>query len=102
MHGHNYVIEVGITGEPDSKGWLIDFWDLDRIVKPIFETLDHHCLNDIAGLSNPTAENIARWVYDNIDTALYHTDDGQEGVRVSFIKVFETPDCCAIVTEVNP
>lgn len=58
MHGHSYVIEVEVAGRIDIKrGWIMDFAELDAVVKPLIEQLDHTVLNDV--LKNPTSENIA-------------------------------------------
>ena len=66
LHGHNYKIEVTLAGYDISMGWVLDFWDLDKIVQPLVDKVDHRCLNDIDGLSNPTAENIAQWFFDQL------------------------------------
>jgi len=50
MHGHSYLVRVAIEGEIGSEtGWLIDFADLDAVVKPVIERLDHQTLDDAAG-----------------------------------------------------
>lgn len=41
MHGHSYKMSVEITGELDNNGMIIDFFDLNKIVKPIVEKYDH-------------------------------------------------------------
>ena len=63
MHGHSFKIEVVVEGEvASSKGYLIDYGDISRAVKPIEEQLDHRVLNDIDGLENPTSEMLAAWI----------------------------------------
>ena len=62
LHGHTYILEVFVEGEINDKGWVIDFADIDSVVKPIIKQLDHFYLNEISGLENPTAENIAVWI----------------------------------------
>jgi 6-pyruvoyltetrahydropterin/6-carboxytetrahydropterin synthase len=42
---------------------VMDFADVKTAFKPIYERLDHHYLNDIPGLENPTSEVFARWIY---------------------------------------
>lgn len=67
LHGHSFRGEVIVRGAIDPKtGWLIDFADLRRAVSPVIETLDHYLLNEIAGLENPTSENVAIWVWNAI------------------------------------
>lgn len=63
LHGHNYKIEIEVRGEINfNLGWVVDFAEIDDNMKPIIEKLDHFHLNDIPGLENPTAENIAHWI----------------------------------------
>ncbi len=71
MHGHSFHIDVWVRGEIDEKvGWLMDFADLKRAFAPIFEQLDHYCLNDVPGLENPTSENLARWIWQRLKPSL--------------------------------
>jgi 6-pyruvoyltetrahydropterin/6-carboxytetrahydropterin synthase len=91
-HGHNYVFEVIVhaiermdgVSYLNEAGFVIDFWDLDVIVQPLIDMIDHRMLNDIKGLENPTAENIALWFLQRISIA-------------SSIRVYETPRCWADV-----
>jgi 6-pyruvoyltetrahydropterin/6-carboxytetrahydropterin synthase len=67
MHGHTYHATVFVEGNVlPHEGWVIDFSDIKMIIKPLIEKLDHALLNDIAGLENPTAENIAVWLWNAI------------------------------------
>lgn len=67
MHGHTYSLTVFIEGLPEEKsGWIIDYGDLKQVIKPVIEQLDHHLLNDIPGLENPTSENLAIWLWNKI------------------------------------
>jgi len=70
MHGHNYRVEVSITGNIDHRGFVMDYAELDAIVNPLIEQLDHRCLNDIAGLENPTSEELALWLKARIVSSL--------------------------------
>lgn len=64
MHGHTYRLMVFVDGEiAQPDGWVIDFADLKKIVRPIIDQLDHHCLNELPGLENPTSENLAVWLW---------------------------------------
>lgn len=67
MHGHTYHLKVYIEGELDKRlGWVIDFKELKRHIHPVIERLDHHTLNEIEGLENPTCELIAVWLWHQI------------------------------------
>ena len=71
LHGHSYRITVAVEGEPgDQTGWVMDFGDISAAVKPIVERLDHYYLNEIEGLSNPTSERLARWIWDRVAPSL--------------------------------
>jgi 6-pyruvoyltetrahydropterin/6-carboxytetrahydropterin synthase len=60
LHGHSFKVEVSISGDIDpTLGWVLDFADIEAAWQPIHAALDHRCLNDIAGLENPTSENLA-------------------------------------------
>lgn len=67
LHGHSFRVRLELEGEPDPHtGWILDFADLKAIFKPTLEMLDHHYLNEIPGLENPTSEVIARWIYERV------------------------------------
>ncbi len=71
LHGHSFRIALYVGGEVDSyTGWIIDFADIKAAFKPILERLDHYYLNEIPGLENPTSENIARWVWEELKPSL--------------------------------
>lgn len=62
LHGHNWIITVHIEGDHlDQNGMLIDF----KYIKEVVHQLDHLHANDVMSV-NPTAENIAEWVSDQI------------------------------------
>jgi 6-pyruvoyltetrahydropterin/6-carboxytetrahydropterin synthase len=64
LHGHSFRVELHVDGPVDaSLGWVMDFGDLKARFMPIYDRLDHHYLNDIEGLENPTSENLARWIF---------------------------------------
>lgn len=67
LHGHSYHVRLHLTGDVDKEyGWFIDFADVKAKFKPIYQQLDHFYLNEIEGLENPTAENIAKWIWDKL------------------------------------
>ena len=63
LHGHSFKVDVVVTGELDPKlGWVMDYADITKAFKPLWERLDHFYLNEIRGLEKPTSENIAIWI----------------------------------------
>lgn len=71
MHGHNWLITVHLQGETlNRNGMLMDFSEIKRLVK---EPLDHHNLNEVLPF-NPTAENIAKWVFDLLQPLCVRVD----------------------------
>ncbi len=71
LHGHSFAIEIHVSGDVDeTTGWVIDFADISNSFKPLFDCLDHHYLNDIEGLENPTSENLAKWIWQKLKSEL--------------------------------
>lgn len=67
MHGHSYRVEVHVFGEVgESSGWVCDFAAITEAFEPLRKQLDHHLLNEIPGLENPTSERLARWLWTNL------------------------------------
>ena len=71
LHGHSYRVEIHIRGVPGpSTGWIRDFAEIVDAFAPIRETLDHHYLNEVDGLANPTSEVLARWIWRRLQPRL--------------------------------
>lgn len=71
VHGHNYRIELHVGGPvAEPSGWVMDFGELEALARPHLEALDHRLLNEVPGLANPTAENIAFWLWGRLGPAL--------------------------------
>ena len=71
LHGHSYEIEVAVRGEVDpERGWLTDYGDIDKQVRPVVAELDHRTLNEIAGLENPTSEVLCGWLWERLQDGL--------------------------------
>ncbi|GLK69622.1 6-carboxytetrahydropterin synthase QueD [Hansschlegelia plantiphila] len=87
MHGHSYRVELQLDGAVDpATGFVVDFFDVESAFAPLLGRLDHHCLNEVEGLENPTAEIIAGWIWDRTKPAL---------PQLSAVRVFETPQSWA-------
>ncbi len=64
LHGHSFFAEVTLKGKPDpQKGWVRDFNEVNAALSAIRESLDHQLLNEIAGIGQPTLENLARYIF---------------------------------------
>jgi 6-pyruvoyltetrahydropterin/6-carboxytetrahydropterin synthase len=71
LHGHSFKFDVIVEGDVDPKvGYLIDYGDIKKVCDPIVRQLDHYYLNEIEGLSNPTSEMIAVWLWERIKPVL--------------------------------
>ena len=71
LHGHSFRVRLAVEGPVDEHtGWVMDFADIKKAFHPIWERLDHHYLNDIPGLENPTSEVIAKWIWAELTPVL--------------------------------
>ena len=63
LHGHSYLQRLHLTAPLDEvMGWTIDYGDVKELFKPTYELLDHHLLNGIEGMEDPTIANLLNWV----------------------------------------
>ena len=71
MHGHSFKIILTLVGDLDPKiGWVIDYNEIQAKMSPLLSLIDHRVLNDVEGLSNPTSELLAKWLFDRASVAL--------------------------------
>ena len=71
LHGHSFRVRIYVEGNLDPKlGWIMDFADIKKAVKPVIDQLDHYYLNEIDGLENPTSEVLAKWIWARLEPAL--------------------------------
>ena len=100
VHGHNYRVQVTVEGEElNSIGLLVDFGDLKKLIRAIVGRLDHQFLNDLAPFDaiNPSAENMARYFYDEITSGL-----SAPGQRIREVKIWETDITSATYRPLTP
>lgn len=88
-HGHSYGIVVGVTGELDRNGWVMDYATVSNEVDPLIKRLDHQDLDEILAPHITTAENLALWIWRELEQRLR---------GLSRIEVRETPNSNVILT----
>ena len=99
-HGHNYRVRVTLAGEElDHIGLLYDFKDLKVAMGDIIDRLDHQFLNDIEPFQklNPSAENLAKYFFDESNTRLQAVTNGR--VHIRSVTVYETDSTTATYFE---
>ena len=97
-HGHNYRVRVNVEGEQlDSIGLLFDFAQLKKILRELIAEVDHKFLNDQAPFDaiNPSAENIAKFLYDETSKEMYQMSHAP---RIKSVTVWETDETSATYT----
>jgi 6-pyruvoyltetrahydropterin/6-carboxytetrahydropterin synthase len=95
LHGHNYKVRATLAGrELDSVGLLYDFVHLKQVIQRVVRSLDHKYLNELSPFDvlNPSAENIARHIYDE---AVKQLPLASNGAGISSITVWETETSAA-------
>ena len=99
-HGHNYKVRVTLAGrELDETGLLLDFKLLKNVLRPVIDRIDHQMLNDLEPFLelNPSAENIARYFYDQTNSQLAEITGGR--VLVKDCTIWETDTTTATYYE---
>ena len=97
IHGHNWKVRLYITRSSlDKTGFVMDFKDIDRVLKKVTDILDHKDLNELPEFAeiNPTAENIARFIFEK---AVEEIKDIDHEASVAKVLVWESERSCAIV-----
>lgn len=96
VHGHNYRVRLTLAGPKLNEiGLLVDFTELKRVLRGIIAGIDHQFLNDLDAFKvvNPSAENLAKYFYDQTRRGL---NDLPEGARITEVIVWETDTSSAI------
>jgi 6-pyruvoyltetrahydropterin/6-carboxytetrahydropterin synthase len=99
-HGHNYKVRITLCGqELDAAGLLLDFRDLKQVMRPVVDRLDHQMINEIEPFTeiNPSAENLARYFYQETNRQLAEMTGGR--VRVKDCTIYETDTTTATYYE---
>ena len=92
-HGHNYKVSVTLRGETlDETGLLLDFKELKNILRPVIDYLDHQMINDLEPFTtlNPSAENLARYFFDQTNEHLRALTQGRVLVRACTVHETDT------------
>jgi 6-pyruvoyltetrahydropterin/6-carboxytetrahydropterin synthase len=94
VHGHNYRCQVTMAGDRLNEiGLLVDFVELKKAVHTVLDRMDHQWLNDFPPFDklNPSAENMARYIYDEVEAAL----PAGSGAAIQLVRLWETDTCSA-------
>ena len=93
LHGHNWKIEVYVTGkELEKNGLLIDFRLIKEATEKVIDKLDHQFLNELEPFKtlNPSSENIARHIFESLSPVI-----NSEDIKVSKVTAWESDSACA-------
>jgi 6-pyruvoyltetrahydropterin/6-carboxytetrahydropterin synthase len=94
QHGHNWRVSVRAEGESlGAEGMLMDFGELRSLLREACAELDHRNINEHPDFTqtNPTAENIARWIFNRLEQAIINTARNADlHVALSLVTVEET------------
>jgi 6-pyruvoyltetrahydropterin/6-carboxytetrahydropterin synthase len=90
LHGHRYVVEAGLTFDDVGPGGMAyDFGDAKRHLRAIAGRLDHENINELEPFTEiePSAENQARWIFEQLRELLAERAD-----HLAYVRVWETPN----------
>ena len=99
-HGHNYKVRITLAGTVlDEAGLLLDFKLIKQVMRPVIDRIDHQMLNDIEPwiTVNPSAENLARYFFEQTNDQLAGMTKGR--VRVKDCTIWETDTSSATYYE---
>ena len=101
IHGHSWTVEAVVRGEKlDKLGMLVDFKLVKGKLRELLKTLDHRMLNELPAFAdgkNPTAENIAQYVYQEMAKAKFFQT--MTHIALQQIQVWESPKSSVIYSE---
>jgi len=99
MHGHNWKVETeAVATQLDEMGMAVDFKVLKNAANEVGDQMDHYYLNDLAPFKeiNPTAENIAAYMYKEISARI-----NNDRIKLSAVTLWETERACVRYSEDN-
>jgi 6-pyruvoyltetrahydropterin/6-carboxytetrahydropterin synthase len=71
VYGLAFYLDIHVEGRLNPEtGWVFDFAEIDRAMKPLWSQIDHHYLNDVPGLENPTSEVLVTWIWNGLKPAI--------------------------------
>ena len=85
MHGHSYSVVIEVGSKHLKNGFVIDFADINNLIKPVIESLDHQVLNDF--IENPTVENMCVYIAEKLSR---NAQAQKQDVRLMAVEVSET------------
>ena len=92
--GHSYTVKLHLQAPLDDvMGWTVDYGDVKSLFKPVYDRLDHHCINDLISGVEPTVDNIALWLKSQLQEAL---------PQLYRIDLIETPERGALIEWQKP
>ena len=100
MHGHNWRVRVHARASALNRiGMVVDFAELQKLVAEACARFDHQNVNEVPPFDevNTTAENLARFFYEEVDRRLVESEGGR--VRVSKVEVWENEGSLAVYRE---
>jgi 6-pyruvoyltetrahydropterin/6-carboxytetrahydropterin synthase len=95
VHGHNYRVQITLEGpQLDHIGLLVDFTRVKEVMRGVIRKLDHQFINDLEPFTkvNPSAENMAKYFYDEVSGQLTGLPPG---ARVAEVVMWETDTAMA-------
>jgi len=89
LHGHSYLLRLHLTAPLDEVlGWTVDYGDVKALFQPVYQRLDHHRLDELAGLPDPDPGRLTQWIREALAGALPALDR---------IDLHQTPGCGAVL-----
>ena len=93
LHGHNWKVQISVTSQKlNELGMVMDFRELKSKTNVLMDEFDHQYLNEVPPFTelNPTTENIARYIFDELSKTI-----NTGSIKVSKVTVWESLTCYA-------